>query len=121
MIEGKGESGVVQVSDIERELVNALKTGRVVLGSRRTLRYVKVGKARAVIVASNAPPEIREDILYYARLGGIPVYIYPGTSVELGAVCGKPFTVASLAVLDPGSSRLVEFIEAASSHSTAGA
>ncbi|KSW12665.1 50S ribosomal protein L30 [Pyrodictium occultum] len=104
---------MVQVTDIERELVNALKTGRVVIGSRKTLRYVKTGKAKAVIVASNAPPEIRNDIIYYARLGGIPVYVYPGTSVELGAVCGKPFTVASLAVLDSGSSRILDLIEAA--------
>ncbi len=106
-------SVAVQVTDIEREIVNALKTGKVVLGSRKTLKYVKTGKARAVIVASNAPPELRSDITYYARLGGIPVYIYPGTSLELGAVCGKPFTVASLAVLDPGTSRIIELIEAA--------
>jgi len=107
-------SAAVQVTDIEKELVNALKTGTVVLGSRKTLKYVKTGKAKAVIVAANAPPELRSDIVYYAKLGGIPVYVYPGTSVELGAVCGKPFTVASLAILDPGSSRILELIEAAS-------
>lgn len=105
----------VQVTDIEKELVNALKTGKVVLGSRKTLRYVKTGKAKAVIVAANAPPELRNDILYYAELSGVPVYVYPGTSVELGAICGKPFTVASLAILDPGSSRILDLIEAARS------
>ena len=104
----------VQVTDIEKELVNALKTGTVVLGSRRTLKLLKTGKAKAVIVAANAPPEIRSDILYYAELGGTPVYVYPGTSVELGAVCGKPFPVASLAIVDPGNSRILELIEAAS-------
>ncbi|HIQ23563.1 MAG TPA: 50S ribosomal protein L30e [Pyrodictium delaneyi] len=105
----------VQVTDIEKELVNALKTGKVILGSRKTLRYVKIGKAKAVIVAANAPPELRNDILYYAKLSGIPAYVYPGTSVELGAVCGKPFTVASLAILDPGSSRILDLIESARS------
>ncbi len=95
---------------IERELVNALKTGKVVLGSRKTLKLVKTGKAKAVIIAANAPPEIKKDILYYAKLGHIPVYVYPGTSLELGAVCGKPFMVASLAVLDPGSSRIVDLV-----------
>lgn len=105
----------VQVTDIERELVNALKTGKVVLGSRKTLRYVKTGKAKAVIVAANAPPELKNDIVYYAKLSNIPVYIYPGTSVELGAVCGKPFVVASLSILDPGNSRILELIEVAQS------
>jgi large subunit ribosomal protein L30e len=104
----------VQSAYIERELVTAIKTGKVILGSRKTLKYVKLGKAKAVIVASNAPPDIRNDILYYAKLSNIPVYIYPGTSVELGAACGKPFTVASLAILDPGSSRILDLIEAAS-------
>ncbi len=101
-------------TDIERELVTALKTGKVILGSRRTLKLVKLGKAKAVIVAANAPPEIYNDIMYYAKMSNIPVYVYPGTSVELGAVCGKPFTVASLAIIDPGSSRIVELIREAS-------
>ena len=105
----------VQVGDIEKELVNALKTGKVILGSRKTLKLVKLGKAKAVVVAENAPPEIRDDIIYYARLSNIPVYVYPGTSLELGAVCGKPFTVASLAILDPGNSRIIDLIEAVQS------
>ena len=96
--------------DIGRELVNAIKTGKVVLGTRKTLRLVKTGKAKAVVIAANAPPEVREEILYYSKLSGIPVYIYPGTSSELGMACGKPFVVASLAIVDPGSSKIVEII-----------
>lgn len=105
----------VQVTDIERELVNALKTGKVVLGTRKTLRYTKTGKAKAVIIAANIPPEVKNDIKYYAKLSNIPVYIYPGTSSELGAVCGKPFVVASLSIIDPGNSRILELIESAQS------
>ena len=102
----------VQVTDIERELVNALKTGEVVLGSKRTIKLVKLGKAKAVVIASNTPPKIVSEIMYYAQISKIPVYVYPGTSVELGALCGKPFTVASLAIIDPGSSRIIDLIEA---------
>ncbi len=102
----------IQVTDIERELVNALKTGEVVLGSKRTIKLVKLGKAKAVVVASNSPPKVMYEIMYYARISKTPVYVYPGTSVELGALCGKPFTVASLAIIDPGSSRIVDLIEA---------
>ena len=108
------------LGDVEKELVTAIKTGRVVLGSRKTIKLLKLGKAKAVIVASNAPPEIRNDIMYYAKLGNVPVYVYPGTSVELGALCGKPFTVASLAIIDPGSSRIVELIEEAYKRSNSG-
>ena len=100
----------VAVTDIEKELITAIKTGKVVLGSRRTIKLLKLGKAKAVIVAANAPPHIRNDIMYYAKLSNTPVYVYPGTSVELGMACGKPFMVASLAIIDPGSSRIVDLI-----------
>ncbi len=102
-------------TEIGRELVNAIKTGKVVLGSRRTIKLVKTGKAKAVIIAQNAPPDLREEITYYAKLSGIPVYTFPGTSLELGMACGKPFVVASLAILDPGSSKIIDIITEKSS------
>ena len=33
---------------------------------------------------------------------------YDGTSVDLGSVCGKPFTVATLIVNDPGDSTILD-------------
>ncbi len=36
-------------TDFERELHNALKTGRVVLGTRRTLRLLKLGELRQLL------------------------------------------------------------------------
>ncbi|AEM38095.1 ribosomal protein L7Ae/L30e/S12e/Gadd45 [Pyrolobus fumarii 1A] len=98
------------VSEFERELLNALKTGKVILGTRKTLKLLKLGRLKAVVVAANAPPEVKQEILYYASLGDIPVYVYPGTSVELGAACGKPFTVMSLGIVDEGQSRIVDLI-----------
>ncbi len=99
-----------EVVEFERELLNALKTGRIVLGTRKTLKLLKLGRVKAVVVAANARPDVKQEILYYAKLGGIPVYIYPGTSVELGAACGKPFTVMSLGIVDEGQSRIVDLI-----------
>ena len=48
--------------------------------------------------------------MYYAKLGNIPVYVYPGTSAELGAACGKPFVVMMLGIVDEGQSRIVDII-----------
>jgi large subunit ribosomal protein L30e len=50
-------------------------------------------------------------VLRYARLSNIPVYIYPGTSRELGTLCAKPFVVSALAIVDEGDSRIVEAIK----------
>ncbi len=101
----------IERSTFENELRIAIRTGRVVLGSNNTIKLTKLGKAKLVVVASNAPPHIKKDIKYYARLSNIPVYEYEGTNLELGAICGKPFSVASLAVVDPGESNILLLIK----------
>lgn len=93
---------------IEREIKTLMKTGRYYLGARKSIKALLRGEAKMVILAENAPPEVRERVLYYARLGNIPVYVYKGTSVDLGVACGKPFRVSVIAVLDEGQSRILE-------------
>jgi len=95
----------------ESELRMAIKTGKVRFGSKETLKAVKLGKAKIVIIAANAPEEVKKDILYYAKLSKIPVYVYQGTSIELGTICGKPFMVAAITIYDEGDSRILEFAE----------
>ncbi len=99
------------MASFERELKGLLKTGKVTIGSKESIKAVKNGKAKMVIVAMNALPRYRENVKYYAKLGGIPVYEYKGTSVELGALSGKPYPVSMIAVLDEGSSRILEVVE----------
>ncbi len=94
----------------ESALRMVLRTGKVVLGSKQTLKLVKHGKTRMVVVAANAPPEAKKELKYYASLSNIPVYEYSGTSVELGALCGKPFPVSMLAIVDPGDSNILELV-----------
>ncbi|HIP74935.1 MAG TPA: 50S ribosomal protein L30e [Thermococcus paralvinellae] len=93
--------------DIAFELRKALETGKVVIGSNKTVKLAKVGGAKLIIVAKNAPKDIKDDIHYYAKLSNIPVYEYEGTSVDLGTLLGKPFVVASLAIVDPGESNIL--------------
>lgn len=97
--------------DFIRALQMAIKTGEVVLGSKRTLKLVLHGKAKLVVIATNAPPELKRDIEYYAKLSNIPVYRFPGTNMELGTLAGKPFGVAAMAVVDPGQSNILEIVE----------
>jgi len=94
---------------IERELKNLMKTGKYVLGANSTIRAVASGRAKMIIIAENAPPEFRERALYYTKLGNIPVYVFKGTSQDLGVICGKPFKISMLAVIDEGESRILNF------------
>ena len=83
--------------DVEKVLKRALK-GKVYLGSKRTIKALKRKEAKLVVISSNCPKEIREKIEKYR--GNVPILVYPGTNMELGALCGKPFSVSSLAVID---------------------
>ncbi len=102
---------MVSQVDFIRALQMAIKTGEVVLGSKRTIKLILHGKAKLVVIAENAPPELKRDVEYYAKLSGIPIYKFKGTNYELGTLVGKPFSVAMLAIIDPGQSNILDLIE----------
>ena len=93
---------------MERVIKTLISTGRYTLGSKSSLKSLKRGRAKLVIIAENAPRRAREKALYYAGLANIPVLYYKGRSVDLGLAAGKPFKVSMIAVLDEGSSRILE-------------
>lgn len=101
---------VVPKPDLIRAIQAAVRTGQIVYGARRTIKTVLHGKAKVVVVAMNAPPELKRDVLYYAKLSRIPVVEFDGTNMELGAVVGRPHSVAVLAVLEPGQSNILELV-----------
>ncbi len=94
--------------DVDRGIRVAVDTGNVTLGSEKSIQGLKLGRGKLVILAQNCPRDIREDVMHYSKLSEIPVYDYQGTSVDLGSVCGKPFTVAALTIKDPGDSNILE-------------
>ena len=97
--------------DIERGIRVAVDTGKVILGSKKTIQAIKLGNGELVVIAENTPKNTKEDIEIYAKLSDIPVYTFEGSSVELGSVCGKPFTVSALIVQEPGDSNILELKE----------
>ncbi|HEY0196698.1 MAG TPA: 50S ribosomal protein L30e [Methanobacterium sp.] len=94
--------------DVDRGIRVAVDTGSVTLGSEKSIQGLKFGKGKLAIIAQNCPRDIREDVIHYSKLSEIPVYNYKGTSIDLGSVCGKPFTVATLTIKDPGDSNILE-------------
>lgn len=94
--------------DITRELRTLVTTGKVLLGADQAKRALKAGSARLVIVASNVSRANAEAI---ARFEKAPVYNFPGTSLELGSACGKPFAVSVLTVLNPGDSQIMSVLK----------
>jgi len=89
----------------------AVESGKVEFGGKAAADAGLNGKARAFVVAGNAPKDVRERVEGYAKLGGIPVISFEGSSVELGSVCGRPFPVSVLSVYEEGSSNILELVK----------
>ncbi len=97
--------------DINKEIRQAVDSGKVILGRDKSLKAVKLGHAKLVIVASNCQSEVLVDIKRYGGLANIPVHIFGRDSAELGVACGKPFLISVLAVLEPGNSNILSLGE----------
>ncbi|MBC7110491.1 MAG: large subunit ribosomal protein L30e [Archaeoglobi archaeon] len=93
--------------DVNRAIRTAMQTGKVVIGSKRTIKACEKGEAKLVIVASNCPEEIIERI----KKTGVPIFYHVLPGIELGAACGKPFSIAAMAVIDEGDSNILGVLE----------
>ncbi len=97
--------------DIDKAISTAVKTGKVSFGSNSALQNAQTGRARMIIMASNCPQDLRQDVEYYCQLSEVPVVDYKGSSLDLAAVCGKPFTISALSIREPGDSEILKLIE----------
>jgi large subunit ribosomal protein L30e len=97
--------------DVNKSIRMAVKTGKVEYGSKNTLASASQAKAKLVILANNCPLEQRETILYNAEQGEVPVYVFQGSSLDLGALCEKPFPIAAMVIKEPGDSEVLKLAE----------
>ena len=84
-----------------------MKSGKYTLGYRSTLKSLRGGKSKLVILCNNAPPLRKSEVEYYAMLSKCQVIHYNGSNSDLGTACGKYFRVSMLTVIDPGDSDIV--------------
>lgn len=93
---------------IARALRLAVETGKVEFGAKNGVKDSLLANTKLIVISSNAPQSLREDISYYSKLSGIPVLVFAGTSIELGSICGKPYPVSVLSIYEEGSSGIFE-------------
>uniref|UniRef100_A0A8C3KB95 Large ribosomal subunit protein eL30 n=1 Tax=Calidris pygmaea TaxID=425635 RepID=A0A8C3KB95_9CHAR len=92
------------LESINSRLQLVMKSGKYVLGYKQTLKMIRQGKAKLVILANNCPALRKSEIEYYAMLAKTGVHHYSGNNIELGTACGKYYRVCTLAIIDPGMS-----------------
>ena len=92
--------------DMHKSLRQVVSTGKVHFGLRQARRDIKDNKAKVVVV----PQNVREEILKELKGTAAPLVKFEGTSFDLGAVCGKPFSVSALTILDVGDSDIMDAV-----------
>ncbi|KAF1809410.1 cytosolic large ribosomal subunit protein L30 [Eremomyces bilateralis CBS 781.70] len=92
---------------INSRLALVMKSGKVTLGYKSTLKSLRSGKAKLVIIAGNTPPLKKSELEYYSMLAKTSVHHFAGNNIELGTACGKLFRTSTMAVLDAGDSDIL--------------
>ncbi|MDP6906996.1 MAG: 50S ribosomal protein L30e [Candidatus Thalassarchaeaceae archaeon] len=91
--------------DISRQLKTAASSGNMTFGQNQATDGCGRGDAKLVIFAANCPQNFIDNLR--ARHPDVPMHRVDLVNRELGAACGKPFSVSAICVLDEGSSELL--------------
>lgn len=97
--------------DIDKAIASAVKTGKVSFGANTAVLNAKTGKAKMIVLASNCPNEIKNEIAYYSKISKVPLLTYKGTSMDLANVCSKLFIISALSIREPGDSEILKSVE----------
>ena len=94
--------------EVDKILKKTIKKGKVKIGTKETKTAISNGSAKLVILSINCP--YAKDINNHAKKKNIPVYSSNYSSIDLGYICGKAYTISVFTVLDDGGSNIMSII-----------
>jgi len=97
--------------DLNRSIRIAVDTGKVSYGADSARNALLNKKAKLVILSNNAPQDIRDDVYRYSDLSEIPILEFTGSSLDLGAICGRPHFVAAVTIYEMGDSDILKAVK----------
>ena len=97
--------------DIDKALASAVKTGKVSFGTNVALQNAKTGKAKLIVLATNCPKDIKEQIEYCGGISKVPVISYKSGSMDFAVVCKKLFIISALSIRETGDSDILKITE----------
>ncbi|KAI0972427.1 50S ribosomal protein L30e-like protein [Xylaria arbuscula] len=102
-----GKKNRKDADSINSKLALVIKSGKVTLGYKSSLKSLRSGKAKLVLIAANTPPLRKSELEYYSMLSKTPVHHFSGNNIELGTSLGKLFSCSTMAILDAGDSDIL--------------
>jgi large subunit ribosomal protein L30e len=92
------------MADMSNDIRLAVDSGEAIFGINKASQAIISRKAKIVIVASKNKGDRVGDVM---QLADIKVQVFEGTPMDLGVVCGKPYSVSTLSIVDPGNSNIL--------------
>nr|AAP80701.1 ribosome protein L30 [Griffithsia japonica] len=90
--------------NVNARLALVVRSGKYTLGFKSTIKTLRTGKAKLILISSNTAPLRKSELEYYAMLSKCPVHHFVGNNNELGTACGRYFRCSAMAITDPGDS-----------------
>jgi large subunit ribosomal protein L30e len=81
---------------LEKVIKDVVGADKYKSGVKEALQSVKGSKL--IIVSKSIDPEDRKKLKEQAKSANVTVYEYPGTSMQLGKLCNKPFRITAIAI-----------------------
>ncbi|MCS7110402.1 MAG: ribosomal L7Ae/L30e/S12e/Gadd45 family protein [Candidatus Caldarchaeum sp.] len=94
--------------DLKQSLQVVSRTGSYVVGFKESLQKIEEKKAVVVVASTKTDPTLLTKIRIFAKAMEIPVVVTNLSPAELGLALRKPFPTSFIAVIDPGSSDIVD-------------
>ncbi len=76
-----------------KKLRDALKEGKLFVGTGVTIKALKKGKVKEVFVSKNCLSPVKEEVKRLAEISKAEYTELELTNEELGATCKKPFSI----------------------------
>lgn len=70
--------------NVNARLALVMKSGKYTLGYKSTIKTLRSGKAKLILIASNAAPLKKSELEYYAMLAKCQVHHFQGNNIDLG-------------------------------------
>lgn len=96
------------MADLANDIRLAVDSGEVAVGLNKAIDTVKEHTSKTIVIATTNKKETIEDVNHIAKIANVRVLKFNGTSMDLGAVCGKPFSVSVLSIIKPGNSNILK-------------
>jgi len=80
------------------EIRKLVKEKKIIIGTQRTLKDLKLGKTSRIYISSNCSEKTLETIKHYSKLSKTTITKLKYPNDELGILCKKPYSISVLSV-----------------------